>query len=67
MDLIVYNFSAPSAPFSYHNYNLEKILSAGIKPDYAILEFYPDSMTDFCNRYPPTLFLRFSVFPTLCE
>ncbi|EKR62232.1 PF07611 family protein [Leptospira weilii str. 2006001853] len=55
-DLIVYNFSAPSAPFSYHNYNLEKILSAGIKPDYAILEFYPDSMTDFCNRYP----LRYS-------
>ncbi|TGL75855.1 DUF1574 domain-containing protein [Leptospira yasudae] len=55
-DLIVYNFSAPSAPFSYHNYNLEKILSAGIEPDYAILEFYPDSMTDFCNRYP----LRYS-------
>lgn len=55
-DLIVYNFSAPSAPFSYHNYNLEKILSAGIKPDYAIIEFYPDSMTDFCNRYP----LRYS-------
>lgn len=55
-DLIVYNFSAPSAPFSYHNYNLEKILSSGIKPDYAILEFYPDSMTDFCNRYP----LRYS-------
>ncbi|TGK33852.1 DUF1574 domain-containing protein [Leptospira gomenensis] len=55
-DLIVYNFSAPSAPFSYHNYNLEKILGAGVKPDYAILEFYPDSMTDFCNRYP----LRYS-------
>ncbi|WP_036041338.1 DUF1574 domain-containing protein [Leptospira alstonii] len=55
-DLIVYNFSAPSAPFSYHNYNLEKLLSAGVKPDYAILEFYPDSMTDFCNRYP----LRYS-------
>lgn len=55
-DLIIYNFSAPSAPFSYHNYNLEKILSSGIKPDYAILEFYPDSMTDFCNRYP----LRYS-------
>ncbi|TGM03698.1 DUF1574 domain-containing protein [Leptospira barantonii] len=55
-DLIVYNFSAPSAPFSYHNYNLEKILASGVKPDYAILEFYPDSMTDFCNRYP----LRYS-------
>ncbi|MBM9500677.1 DUF1574 domain-containing protein [Leptospira sp. 201903071] len=55
-ELIVYNFSAPSAPFSYHNYNLEKILSAGVKPDYAVIEFYPDSMTDFCNRYP----LRYS-------
>ncbi|TGK01870.1 DUF1574 domain-containing protein [Leptospira langatensis] len=54
--LIVYNLSGPSAPYSFHNFTLEKLISKKIPLDYAILEYYPDSGTDFANRYP----LRYS-------
>ncbi|PJZ76381.1 DUF1574 family protein [Leptospira neocaledonica] len=54
--LIVYNLSGPSAPYSFHNFTLEKLLKKEIPLDYAILEYYPDSGTDFANRYP----LRYS-------
>ncbi|TGK20008.1 DUF1574 domain-containing protein [Leptospira fluminis] len=50
-DLIVYNLSAPSAPYSFHNYTLERLLDRKIPLDYAILEYYPDSATDFANRF----------------
>lgn len=62
--LIVYNLSGPSAPFSFHNFTLEKLITKKIPLDYAILEYYPDSATDFANRYP----LRYSYdFPFFLE
>ncbi|EQA36054.1 PF07611 family protein [Leptospira inadai serovar Lyme str. 10] len=50
-NLIVYNLSAPSAPYSFHTYTLERLLDQKIPLDFAILEYYPDSATDFANRY----------------
>ncbi len=62
--IIVYNLSAPSAPYSFHNYTLEKLIAKKIPLDYAILEYYPDSGTDFANRYP----LKYSYdFPFFLE
>lgn len=62
--LIVYNLSGPSAPYSFHNFTLEKLIAKKIPLDYAILEYYPDSATDFANRYP----LRYSYdFPFFLE
>ncbi|PJZ70640.1 hypothetical protein CH373_06780 [Leptospira perolatii] len=49
--LIVYNLSAPSAPYSFHNFTLERMLDRNIPLDYAILEYYPDSAIDYSNRY----------------
>lgn len=46
-----YNFSAPLGCPSYHAYWLDKILSAGIKPDFVIIEAEPVLFTPNAAKY----------------
>ncbi len=46
-----YNFSAPMAPPSYLYYNLQTVLKAGVKIDYAVLEIIPEIFQDAANEY----------------
>lgn len=49
--LTTYNFSAPMAPPSYLYYNLETVLNAGTKIDYAVLEIIPETFQEAANEY----------------
>jgi len=50
-DLLSYNYSSPSAPFSYYAFILNKAIDLGLKPSYIVLEVYPYSATDTANHY----------------
>ena len=50
-DLLPYNYSAPSAPFSFHNYIFHKALKKGVKPKYLIIEAFPYSASNESNYF----------------
>jgi hypothetical protein len=50
-DLLPYNYSAPSAPFSFHNYIFHKALKKGVKPKYIIIEAFPYSASSESNYF----------------
>ncbi len=50
-DLLNFNYSSPSASFSYYAFILNKAIDLGIKPAYIVLEIYPYSATDTANYY----------------
>jgi hypothetical protein len=50
-DLLSYNYSSPSASFSYYAFILNKAIKTGLKPAYIVLEVYPFSATDTANYY----------------
>lgn len=47
----LYNFSAPSASYTYLNYYLEKIIQKGVKPRAIVLELFLESMTTAADQY----------------
>ena len=49
--LVTYNFSAPLAPPSFLYYYLEEILAAGIKVDFAVFEYLPETFQSSANQY----------------
>ncbi|MBP9884786.1 MAG: DUF1574 family protein [Leptospiraceae bacterium] len=49
--ITTYNFSAPMAPPSYLYYNLQTVLDAGAKIDYAVLEIIPETFQAAANEY----------------
>lgn len=49
--ITTYNFSAPMAPPSYLYYNLQTVLDAGAKVDYAVLEIIPETFQTAANEY----------------
>lgn len=51
-DSQTYNFSAPLAGPAYHDYWLEQLLGAGIKPDFVIVEADPVLFSPASMRYP---------------
>jgi len=50
-DLLPYNYSAPSAPFSYYYYIFSKAIDKGVTPKYLVLEVFPLSATKEANFY----------------
>ena len=46
-----YNFSAPAAGHSYHYYWLDKIIRAGMKPSFVLIETDPMLFSPFSERY----------------
>lgn len=50
-DLLPYNYSAPSAPFSYYAYIFSKAIDSGILPKVLVLEIFPYSASKEANSY----------------
>ena len=50
-DLLPYNYSTPSAPFSYYYYIFSKAIDKGVTPKYLVLEVFPFSATKEANFY----------------
>ncbi len=50
-DLLPYNYSAPSAPFSYYYYIFSKAIDRGVTPKFLVLEVFPFSASKEANFY----------------
>jgi hypothetical protein len=50
-DLLPYNYSAPSAPFSYYAYIFSKAIDFGIRPKILVMEIFPYSASKEANSY----------------